>query len=184
MLFLQFNSLRPSDTIGRHRSGSTVPPVMTCFLRAPSHYLKQCWLIINKVQWHTRKPHIEVETKWPPFFQMTSSNAFSWMKMFEFRLRFHWNLFLKFQIYNTPALDQIMVWCCPGVKPLSETMMVRLQTDMCVTRPQCFEIRLKITHPKFHSNLPGVNALYLITQRRVNQPSVIPQTLGLTFASN
>ena len=30
-------------------------------------------------------------------FQTTFSNAFSWMKMYEFRLRFHWNLFLRFK---------------------------------------------------------------------------------------
>ena len=30
--------------------------------------------------------------------QTTFSNAFSWMKMYEFRLWFHWNLFLMFQL--------------------------------------------------------------------------------------
>ena len=30
--------------------------------------------------------------------QMTFSNAISWMKMFEFRLKFHWSLFLKVQL--------------------------------------------------------------------------------------
>ena len=30
--------------------------------------------------------------------QTTLSNAFSWMKMLEFRLRFHWNLFLRVQL--------------------------------------------------------------------------------------
>ena len=30
--------------------------------------------------------------------QTTSSNAFSWMKMSEFRLRFHWSLFLRVQL--------------------------------------------------------------------------------------
>ena len=30
--------------------------------------------------------------------QMTSSNAFSWMKMNEFRLGFHWSLFLRFEL--------------------------------------------------------------------------------------
>ena len=30
--------------------------------------------------------------------QTTFSNAFSWMKMYEFRLRFHWSLFLRFQL--------------------------------------------------------------------------------------
>ena len=28
-------------------------------------------------------------------FQTTFSNAFSWMKIYEFRLRFHWSLFLR-----------------------------------------------------------------------------------------
>ena len=31
-------------------------------------------------------------------FQMTFSNAFSWLKMFEFWLQFHWNLFLRVQL--------------------------------------------------------------------------------------
>ena len=30
--------------------------------------------------------------------QTPFSSAFSWMKMFEFRLRFHWNLFLRVQL--------------------------------------------------------------------------------------
>ena len=30
--------------------------------------------------------------------QTTFSNAFSWMKMYEFRLRFHWNLFLRLEL--------------------------------------------------------------------------------------
>ena len=28
---------------------------MACCLTAPSHYLNQCWLIINKVEWHPSK---------------------------------------------------------------------------------------------------------------------------------
>ena len=37
---------------------------------------------------------------------------------------------------NIPALVQIMVWCRPGNKPLSEPMMVSFPTHICVTRPQ------------------------------------------------
>ena len=43
------NSLRPSDAIWRHRSGSTLAQIMAWCLTAPSHYLNQCWLIISKV---------------------------------------------------------------------------------------------------------------------------------------
>ena len=67
-------------------------------------------------------------------FQTTLLNEFSWMKMYKFRLRFHWSLFP--QINNIPALVQIMAWRRPGVKPLSEPMMVNLLRHLCVTRPQ------------------------------------------------
>ena len=42
----------------------------------------------------------------------------------------------KVPINNNPALVLIMAWRRPGDKPLSETMMVRLPTQICVTRPQ------------------------------------------------
>ena len=37
------NSLWPNDVIWRHRSESTLPQVMAWCLKAPSHYLSQCW---------------------------------------------------------------------------------------------------------------------------------------------
>ena len=43
------NSMRLSDAIWRHRSGSTLAQVMACCQTAPSHYLSQCILIIAKV---------------------------------------------------------------------------------------------------------------------------------------
>ena len=50
------------------------------------------------------------------------------------------NISLKFvprgPISNMPTLVQLMAWCRPGDKPLSEPMMVRLPTHICVTRPQ------------------------------------------------
>ena len=45
-------------------------------------------------------------------------------------------IFPKSPINNIPALVQIMAWRRPGDKPLSEPMMVRLQTNAWVTRPQ------------------------------------------------
>ena len=44
----QVNSLWPSDTIWRQRSGSTLAQVMACCLMAASHYQNQCWLFIFK----------------------------------------------------------------------------------------------------------------------------------------
>ena len=70
--------------------------------------------------------------------QTTLSNAFSWMKMLEFRISI--KISLKFvpkgPINNIPSLVQIMAWRRSGDKPLSEPMMVCLPTHICVTRPQ------------------------------------------------
>ena len=76
--------------------------------------------------------------KMPAFSQTTLSNAFSWMKILEFRLKIHWSLFLRvlLTIFNIPALVLIMAWRRPGDKPLSEPMLVRSLTPICVTRPQ------------------------------------------------
>ena len=58
-----------------------------------------CW-------WHDNdkcRIQIKLLTHWgrdnmAAIFQMTFSNAFAWMKMYQFRLRFHWNLFLRFNL--------------------------------------------------------------------------------------
>ena len=42
----------------------------------------------------------------------------------------------KAPINNIPALVKIMAWRRPGGKPLSEPMMVRLPTHICVFQPQ------------------------------------------------
>ena len=55
---------------------------------------------------HTKKelsPLDKVLTHWSrdkiaTIFQMAYSNAFCWMKMYEFPLIFHWSLFLMFQL--------------------------------------------------------------------------------------
>ena len=49
------DSLWPSDTICRHKSGTTFAQIMAGCLRATSHYLNQRWLIISKVQWYSRE---------------------------------------------------------------------------------------------------------------------------------
>ena len=50
-------------------------------------------------------------------------------------------------INNIPTLVQVMAWRRPGDKPLSEPMMVRLPTHICVTRPQWVNRR----HFQMHS---------------------------------
>ena len=67
--------------------------------------------------------------------QTTFSNAFSWLKMFEYWWNFHW-CFPKGPINNIPALVQIMAWRLDGAKPIFEPMMFFLLTHIRVTRPQ------------------------------------------------
>ena len=62
------------------------------------------------------------------------------MRFIEWKLWFLIKISLKFipkgLVNNIPALVQIMAWHQPGDKPLSETMMVRLLTYICITQPQ------------------------------------------------
>ena len=84
-----FNSLWPSDAIWQHRSGSTLLQVMACCLTAPSHYLKQCWLIIKCVLWHSPEgnftKHVKDIYPWLQFkkykFNITSASPRAqWVK--------------------------------------------------------------------------------------------------------
>ena len=81
--------------------------------------------------------------KMAAFSQTTLSNAFSWMKILEFRLKIHWFI-PKGLINNIPALVLIMAWRRPGDKPLSEPMLVRSLTHICVTRPQWVNVNIGI----------------------------------------
>ena len=63
------------------------------------------------------------------------------------------NISLKFvpkgPIDHIPSLVQIMAWCRPGDKPLSEPMMISLLTHICVTRPQLFKCICRKKKSKF-----------------------------------
>ena len=48
------------------------------------------------------------------------------------------------------ALVQIMAWRRLGDKPLSEPMMFRLPTHICVTRPQWVNVHINLTVPNDH----------------------------------
>ena len=64
-------------------------------------------------------------------FQTIFSTVFSWMKVYEFLLRFHWSLF---PINNIPVLVQIMAWYRSGDRPLSQPTMANLLKHICFTR--------------------------------------------------
>ena len=61
----------------------------------------------------------------------------------------------KIPINKIPALVQIMAWCRPGDKALSELMMVRLPTHMCHSASFALFIETLVSERK---NLDGVCA--------------------------
>ena len=74
-----------------------------------------------------------------------SDDIFKWIFLKE-NVWISINISLKFvprgPINNIPTLVQIMAWRRPGDKPLSEPMMIRLQTYICVARPQWVKIAM------------------------------------------
>ena len=74
----------------------------------------------------------EIDAIW----QTTFSNVFSWMKNVPIVIKNSMRFVPKGPINNIPALVQIMAWRRPGDKPLSELMVGKLLTHICVTRPQ------------------------------------------------
>ena len=73
----------------------------------------------------------------------------------------------KGPINNIPSLVQIMAWCRPGDKPLSEPMMVSSLTHICVTRSQWVKSQVQQKWPlddklKFHSTINHRNSKYTL----------------------
>ena len=69
----------------------------------------------------------------------------------------------KVQINNIAALVQIMAWRRPGDKPLSEPIMVSLQTHICVTWPQWVNLLKNTAHKELMS--AGPISLLLTTKQ-------------------
>ena len=96
---------------------------------ATSHFRKQWWLDYRHIYslfglnelTHCGRDKLAAN-------YLTFSNAFSWMKIYIFRLRFHWSLF--------PRIQSTIFHRRSGDKPLSGPMMFSLLTQICVTRPQ------------------------------------------------
>ena len=92
----------------------------------PSHYLNQCWVIVNTLRPRQNGRRFADDT-----FKRIFLNG---------NVRISIKNSLKFvprgPINNIPALVQKMAWHQSGDKPLSEPMMASLLTHKCVTRPQ------------------------------------------------
>ena len=135
---------------------STLVQVMACCLIAPSIYLYQsmtCQL----------EPH-----------ELTPQNfSFNTLRPRQYGCHFADGIFkcillnkisLKFApkgpIIIIPTLVQIMAWCRPSDKPLSEPMTVNLLTHICVPRPQwVMKKYLKILSTKWQLFFLSINML-------------------------
>ena len=58
----------------------------------------------------------------------------------------------KGPINNTPALVQIMAWHWPGIKPLSEPMIVSLMMYICVARSQWIKMPFCLYRDSYHKD--------------------------------
>ena len=68
--------------------------------------------------------------------QMTFSNAFSWMKMFEFQSKFHWNLFPKVQLTITHHWFRKWLGTDQVTSHYLNQRWVRSLTHKCITWPR------------------------------------------------
>ena len=79
-------------------------------------------------------------------FQKTFWKTFSWMKIYGFRLRFHWGLFLTFES-TIRALVQIMAWRRP--------MVVNLLTHIYIYMPLGFNELIRYARSSLASGWCG-----------------------------
>ena len=126
---------------------SHTTPKLTHKHCAPINYVQWMLVIKHTKTYHDLRPLLTHwgRDKMAAIFQTIFSNAFSWMKMYEFRLKFHWSLFLRVQLTISQYWFRYNQYSPVGSKPLSEPMMVSLPTHICVTRPQwvnayCFSL--------------------------------------------
>ena len=89
-----------------------------------------CWYYPRN--WLTHWGRYEVDA----ISQTTVSDTFFLIESIWISIKISLKFIAKGPINNIPALVRIMAWRRPGDKPLSEVMMVRLLTHICVARPQ------------------------------------------------
>ena len=73
-------------------------------------------------------------------------------KTFRISIKISLKFVPKGPINNISALVQIIAWLRSGDKPLSEPLMVRLLTHICVTRPQWVQVWMSNYIPLVYMN--------------------------------
>ena len=135
---LTFLSHPPGDNEPRSMNALNMNLIHSVMLMSLRGLQAGRWMDGLRKQWGTNQQPLThwSQDKMAANFQTAFSHAFTWMKMYEFPLRFHKKFVPKGVINNIPALVHIMAWHGPGDKPLSEPMMVTLRMHICVNRPQ------------------------------------------------
>ena len=119
----QIYSLWPRDAIWRQRSGSTLAQVMACCLTAPSHYLKQCWLIISEVQWHSYQSNFTRDAS-----TVNHSNLFECLK-------FH---------SNFPGANELMIYNTVIIQNYCDAIVYLPSSSLLVLSLTCYVFCTKI----------------------------------------
>ena len=78
---------------GEHRTGQNHP-----HFRSRKRFVKHSFCDLMLPTFHMRHLAHWGRDKMDAISQTKFSNAFSWMKMFEYRLKYHWNLCLRVQL--------------------------------------------------------------------------------------
>ena len=96
LLIVQHVPMNTDQFAGTNRKTSSIS-------HTKSQHLNVSCILLQLSSLNPLKPGHEVLTHWgrdkmDAISQTTSSSGFSWMKMFEFRLKFQWSLFLSVQL--------------------------------------------------------------------------------------
>ena len=100
-------SNRVSHWLGANLESVPILPMKYTHGFVVYNFVVPCFLVlVNLLDTLTHLPW----TKWPPIWQTTFSVAISWMKMIEFWLKFHWNMFPGVEL--TISQHWFRQWLC------------------------------------------------------------------------
>ena len=115
-------------------------------------------ICVTQPQWvNTLRPRQNGRLFADDIFACNSLNENVWISV-KISLKF----ILNGSINNIPAFVQIMAWRRPGNKPISEPMIVRLPTHICVTRPRWVNT-LRLTQNGRHFQIHFFNESHCIS---------------------
>ena len=116
------------------------------------HLMTSSWSGMSACDTDMDVYHIGAETK-SAILQTSFSNAFSSVKMFEFRFKFTGLCSSWGPIGNESALVLVMPWCRSGKRPLPWTNDDTIHRIICITRPQWVSHLLHFVPPIGYRNL-------------------------------